>query len=154
MTRVLDDRDIVIVGAGVIGLCTAYQILKNAPAPGPKPRVTIIEAFDKPFATTSATCSGCLHYGFPEPETQPLLPLGKHSFDLWADEAHGEAFQKATGYRAQSSFGLSQGSGRSLTVLPDWVRPEATWDVDIKVLGNETATVCVWGLQVVRDTRH
>lgn len=143
MLPYLDDKDIVIVGAGVIGLCTAFQILKNAPESGPRPRVKVIDVLNKPFTAASATCTGCFHYGFPEAKAQPLLPLGRYSFDLWADEARAKAFQDATGYRTQSSFGLSKGNGQNLSLLPDWVRQDATWDVDPKVLGNETATVYV-----------
>jgi len=156
MLRYLDEDDIIIVGAGVIGLCTAYQILKNAPDSGPKPRVKIIDVFEKPFTGASGNCTGCVHYGFPESGTQPMIPLGKYSFDLWADEARGEAFREATGYRAQSSFGLSPGNGQNLAVLPDWVCQEATWNVDTKVLGNETATVYVASLGgwIVSDMNH
>jgi hypothetical protein len=75
---------VVVVGGGVIGLSVAYNFAK------------------RPAGPASATCTGCFHYNFPEPDLQPLLPLGKYSFDRWAEEAQDPAFVTATGYRAQS----------------------------------------------------
>jgi hypothetical protein len=67
--------------------------------------------------------------------------LWKYSFDLWAGKAKEPGFVTATGYRAQSSFGIKRGSGQGLDKLPDWMRRDPSWDVDPLVLGQETATV-------------
>lgn len=135
------DNVTVIVGGGSIGLCTAYNLAKSSSNASPKARIVVIEAFDKPFRAASSTCTGCFHYGFPESESQPLLPLGKYSFDLWAAEAEDSDFREATGYRAQSSFGINNGGGQGLDKLPDWVQKQPSWLVDTNVLGSRTATV-------------
>ncbi|KAH7310595.1 hypothetical protein B0I35DRAFT_481900 [Stachybotrys elegans] len=102
-----------IVGGGCIGLSTAYNLAKRTVG-----KIKVIEAFDKTFAAASSSCTGCFHYGFPEPQTQPLIPLGKYSFDMWAAEAQEDDFVSATGYRAQSSFGADPGTGQRLNRLP------------------------------------
>ncbi|KPM41810.1 hypothetical protein AK830_g4756 [Neonectria ditissima] len=107
-TKLHDDNPIIIVGGGCIGLSTAYNLAQSSSS-SPKTRIIVIEAFDKPFAAASSTCTGCFHYSFPEPQSTPLLPLGKFSFDLWAAEAEKPDFRTATGYRAQSSFGIDPG---------------------------------------------
>jgi hypothetical protein len=56
-------------------------------------------------------------------------------------EANKPDFRAATGYRAQSSFGIERGGGRGLDKLPDWVHKDDSWDVDSLVLGQRTATV-------------
>jgi len=135
---------IVVVGGGSIGLSTTYDLAKWVSDSSLQAKIIVIESFDNPFAATSATCTGCFHYGFPENETQPLLPLGKYSFDMWAAQAENEEFRKATGYRAYSSFGINQGSGRGIVALPNWMHIEPTWDVDEHILGIHNATVFVF----------
>lgn len=136
-----DGDTIVIVGGGSIGLSTAYNLAQWFSDSSLQVRIIVIESFDKPFAVTSSTCTGCFHYGFPEKETQSLLPLGKYSFDLWAAQAESEEFRAATGYRARSSFGVNSGSGHGIDALPDWMETESTWDIDEHVLGSHNATV-------------
>ncbi|KAI0199311.1 hypothetical protein F4808DRAFT_214239 [Astrocystis sublimbata] len=131
---------VVIVGAGSIGLCTAYNLAKRALAKSQHIDITVVDAFAKPFAGASSNCTGCLHYGFPDPQ-YPAIPLGMYSFDLWAAEAENEPFRESTGYRAQSSFGVSLGYGRGLEHLPDWLKKDSNWDVNNEVLGTRTATV-------------
>lgn len=136
MSRLQDNDRIIIIGGGVIGLSTAYN-LPRLPLPGPE--ILVIEASDACFSASSSNCTGCLHYAF----RQPLLPLGKYSFDLWEAESADQDFTSATGYRAQSSFGISTGTGKGLDGLPGWVSKDSTWDVDSSVLGARTATVFV-----------
>ena len=100
--------------------------------------------YHKTFAASSSNCTGCFHYGFPEKESQPLLPLGKYSFDLWAAQAESEEFKKTTGYRAQSSYGVKLGTGHGIGALPDWIQKNPSWDIDEGILGTRTATVYVF----------
>jgi hypothetical protein len=74
-------------------------------------------------------------------DSQPLLHLGKSSFGLWAAEVGKTKFRIATGYTAQSSFGVSPGNGHGLERLPDWLQRQSSWDVDTNVLGAYNATV-------------
>lgn len=144
MSRLRKNDHIIIVGSGCIGLATAYSLAKRSLHSSTSVKISVVEASDKPFAAASSSNTGCLHYGFPESHLQPILPLGKYSFDLWAAEAQNERFRAATGYRAQSSFGIDIGSGRELDKLPEWVRTESFWDVDHRVLGAHTATMSVF----------
>lgn len=136
-----DNNAIVIVGAGCIGLCTAYQLSKSFDNQERKPRIIVVEAGDRPFAAASSACTGCFHYHFPGPLSEALTPLGKYSFDLWAQEAQNAEFRLATGYRANSSYGIHQGDGKGFERLPNWIKTETSWDVDNQVLGTNTATV-------------
>ncbi len=68
----------------------------------------------------------------------------RYSFDLWAADAEHEEFKKVTGYRAHSFFGVNPGSGHGIEALPDWVKPEPTWDIDRDVLGVRNAMVYVF----------
>ncbi|KAF5591113.1 FAD dependent oxidoreductase [Fusarium pseudoanthophilum] len=136
-----DNNAIVIVGAGCIGLCTAYQLSKSFGNQGRKPSIIVVEAGDRPFAAASSACTGCFHYHFPGPLGEILTPLGQYSFDLWAQEAQNADFRVATGYRENSSYGICQGDGNGLDELPDWINKESSWDVDTQILGHNTATV-------------
>lgn len=139
MSPLQDNDRIIIVGGGVIGLSTAYNLAERSPKSFPRTELLVIEASDACFSALSSNCTGCFHYAF----RQPLLPLGKYSFDLWEVESAGQDFISATGYRAQSFFGISTGTGKGLDGLPDWVTKDSTWDVDSSVLGARTATVFV-----------
>ena len=134
----------VIVGGGSIGLSTAYNLAQSFSTASVQVRIIVIELFHKPFAASSSQCTGCFHYGFPEKESQPLLPLGKYSFDLWAAQARSEDSRKATGYRAHSFFGVNPGIGHGIETLPDWIQTKPTWDIDPDVLGARNATVYVF----------
>lgn len=143
MSRLQNNDRIVIVGGGVIGLSTAYNLAKRSLESSPRIKIQVIEASDACFAASSSNCTGCFHYAFTDPALQPLLPLGEYSFNLWEAESVDPDFKAATGYRAQSSFGISTGTGKGLEGLPDWVTKDPTWDVDTSILGARTATVFV-----------
>ncbi|KAK7591641.1 hypothetical protein V3481_006284 [Fusarium oxysporum f. sp. vasinfectum] len=49
-----DSNAIVIVGAGCIGLCTAYQLSKSLGSQGRKPSIIVVDASDGPFAAASS----------------------------------------------------------------------------------------------------
>ncbi|KAL5593248.1 hypothetical protein FOBRF1_012350 [Fusarium oxysporum] len=139
-----DNNVIFIVGAGCIGLCTAYQLSKPLDNQERKPSIIVVEASDRPFAAASSASIGCFHYHFPGPVSKVLTPLGQYSFDLWAQEAQHADSRLTTGYRANSSFGIHQGDGKDLDKLPSWIKKKTSWDVDIQVLGDSTATVYVF----------
>lgn len=141
---------IIIIGAGCIGLCTAYQLSKSFDNQERKPRIIVVEAGDRPFAAASSACTGCFHYHLPGPLSETLTPLRKYSFDLWAQEAQNAYFRLATGYRENSSYGVRQGDGKGLERLPNWIKTQTSWDVDNQVLGVNTATVYVIQIQCVR----
>lgn len=139
----------VIVGGGVIGLSTAYQLAKRDLESCSKREILVIEASDVCFKASSLHCTGCFHYAFTDQALLPMLPLGKYSFDLWESELADSGFRPTTGYRAQSSYGICRGTGEGLGVLPDWIIKDCSWNVDTSVLGNRTATVLVLSLNTL-----
>lgn len=136
--------DIVILGDGSIGLSTAYNLAESFSMTSTKVRIIVVEFSEKPFAAASSQCTGCFHYGFPETESKPLLPLGKYSFHLWEAQAESEDFKRTTGYRAHSFFGVNSGVGHGTEALPDWIQVKPTWDIDQEVLGYRNATVYIF----------
>lgn len=139
MSRLQHGDTVIIIGSGVIGLCTAYNLAKNSlTSSSSNIKIKVIEARGNPFSAASSHCTGCFHY---ERLPEPVVPLGKYSFGLWEAETTDAFFKATTGYRARSSFGISHGNGHHLDQLPDWVCKEAAWDVDSSVLGAYTATV-------------
>ncbi|EXK87567.1 hypothetical protein FOQG_08908 [Fusarium oxysporum f. sp. raphani 54005] len=51
------DNAIVVVGAGCIGLCTAYQLSKSLDSQERKPSIIVVDASDGPFAAASPACT-------------------------------------------------------------------------------------------------
>ena len=74
----------VIVGAGSIGLWTAYYLVHANRRTGLSSSITIIviEASASAFGETSGTCTGCIHYKFND---EIMDELGKYSFAAWRD---------------------------------------------------------------------
>jgi glycine/D-amino acid oxidase-like deaminating enzyme len=88
--------NIVIVGAGAVGICTAYYLL-DRPSP---PRVTVVEAHEL-AGGASGKCSGFLALDWHGPATTPLAQL---SWRLHAELAHEHDGSGAWGYRALDSL--------------------------------------------------
>ncbi|CZR48942.1 uncharacterized protein FPRO_12382 [Fusarium proliferatum ET1] len=53
-----NNNAIIIVGAGCIGLCTAYELSKSFDDQERMPRIIVAEACDRPFAAASSACTG------------------------------------------------------------------------------------------------
>ncbi|KAK4221379.1 FAD dependent oxidoreductase superfamily [Podospora fimiseda] len=132
---------VVVVGGGVIGLWCTYNLAQQASRH--LLRVKLIEASKTTFAAAFPSCTDCFHYSFPEPQLQPLKPLGKYSLDLWekiADQNDSD-FRGITGYRPQSCHGIHHGQGLGLNKFPDCIQKDSTWNVDAGVLGVRNAMV-------------
>jgi glycine/D-amino acid oxidase-like deaminating enzyme len=139
-----DNDAVVIVGGGIIGLCTAYNLAKEThkATTGSKRKITVLEARSSTFTAASSHNTGCLHYYFPELFGKDITPLGKYSFELWQSIAQSDAqFAADTGYRAQSFFPIILGSGKDEKALPNWVAAGEDWDVDWGSRGVVCATV-------------
>ena len=107
----------VIIGAGVVGLCTAYHLSKAIDKK--RHKVIVIEAASQVFAATSSTNTGILSYtGFQE----ELLPLAQYSYDLWEDLGKDTDFRTSCGYKENANFalktGFGEGDGES---IPNWI---------------------------------
>lgn len=114
-----------MVGAGVIGLSTAYQIIKatHECATGPRYRVVVIEAAERELPATSSTNTGILSYtGF----QKDLLGLAQYSYNQW--EAYGrgdQQFKRDCGFREGMNFALiKKNLSEEHELTPDWIHVE------------------------------
>ena len=125
-----------VVGAGVIGLCTAYQLAKESRRT--THRVIVVEAADDVFTNSSGTNTGILS----EDEVQDdPISLGRYSYSEWERLGSNEGFRRACGYRENVNIKLSLGSGIGHDLIPDWVRIEADWDAAKQPKDGRTAIV-------------
>jgi len=130
----------VIVGAGSIGLWTAYYLVHANRRTGLSSSITIIviEASASAFGETSGTCTGCIHYKFND---EIMDELGKYSFAAWRDLAESNDLCDTAGLRFNSIFGLTKSDGDGQELLPDWLRTSDVWGVDTEFLGANNAMV-------------
>lgn len=135
---------ITIVGGGVIGLSTAYNIALGNDISNPKvkQKIIVLETGSSVFSSASSHNTGCLHYYFPEEFGKDLTPLGKYSFDVWQSIAQrNSSFINDTGYRPNSLLPIVPGYGRDENALPNCIKNEQQWDINWGSRGNPCATV-------------
>lgn len=137
-----DPGRVVIIGGGVIGLCTAFQLALLARVRnGSSAEIVVLESQETIFPSASSHNSGCLHYGYDEQNGADLRPLGKYSFDLWESLAtKDDSFQRASGYRSQAFLSVVPGYGDT-GELPDWVQPQVDWAVKTPEHGSRCASM-------------
>jgi len=135
-----ENKTTVIVGAGSIGLWTAYHLAHANSRAGLSSSNTIIviEASASAFGKTSGTCTGCIHYKFND---EIMDEFGKYSFAAWRDLAESNELYETAGLRFNSIFGLTKGDGDDQELLPDWLRTYDAWGVDTDFLGANNAMV-------------
>lgn len=116
-----------IVGAGVVGLCTAYHLARAIHRHvGPHlHKVIVVEAAEREFAATSGSSTGILT---DSSTNNDLLDLTRYSYEEWALLGNETEFSKACGYKEGVNYSLKPGSGIGQNLIPDWVRAEADWD--------------------------
>ena len=116
-----------IVGAGVVGLCTAYHLAKanHRRDAAQLHKVIVVEAAGREFAATSSTNTGILT---DTSSNEDLLPLTQYSYQLWEGLGNDTKFSKECGYREDVVHSLKRGSGIGQNLIPDWVHAEAEWD--------------------------
>jgi glycine/D-amino acid oxidase-like deaminating enzyme len=132
---------VVVVGGGVIGLCTAYNLAK-AVRSRQKLKITVLEVQPSTFTAASSHNTGCLHYDFHDSFGKDIIPLGKYSFELWQSIARSDTqFVTDTGYRSQSFFPIIPGESKDEKALPNWIASKESWDVDWGAKGVICATV-------------
>lgn len=142
--------NIAIVGGGVIGACTAFQLAKFARDARLNVTITVLEARPSLFLSASSHNSGCLHFGYTEPYGRFLLPLGEYSFNIWKSIAGEDpTFRSMTGYRPQSFYTITKkdcshdgcGGDDIEKTLPSWIKPDDGWGLDIGEHGKTCATM-------------
>jgi glycine/D-amino acid oxidase-like deaminating enzyme len=77
------DRHIVIIGGGIIGVCTAYYLLTHARSPGPEVKVTLVETYVV-AGCASGKAGGFIPLDWHGPAT---ASLGRLSWNSFADLA-------------------------------------------------------------------
>ena len=116
-----------IVGAGVVGLCTAYHLARanHRLVAAHLHKVIVVEAADWEFAATSSSNTGILT---DSSTNKDLLDLTRYSYQEWELLGNETEFSKACGYKEGVNYSLKPGSGIGQNLIPDWVRAEAEWD--------------------------
>lgn len=135
---------VVVIGGGVIGLSTAYNLaIKNQNAlPPVKQKVIVLEAGANVFSAASANNTGCIHYGFwREPFGDDITELGKYSFELWQSIAQNDSGFQRSGYRSDSFLPIYPGSGHAGKDLPNWMTNGSQWDIKWGDRGDPCAVV-------------
>jgi glycine/D-amino acid oxidase-like deaminating enzyme len=117
------DGAIVIIGAGVIGLCAAYNLAKQYQGCDAVTRV--LDAKDTVFAAASSYNTGFLHYDFNASFGEDPAALGKYSLELWESIATHEdqQFVADTGYRSPSFFPVKPSNGDGEEFLRSGSKP-------------------------------
>jgi len=116
----------VIVGAGVIGLSTAYQLAHEQQKSGRVNSIIVIDINDAVCAQASACNSGCI---IPAEMDKKIRPLADYSYGMYLALAEkGEDFRSKTGFREQSLFSVNQGNGHGHDLLPSWFKTDPQWD--------------------------
>jgi glycine/D-amino acid oxidase-like deaminating enzyme len=131
----------VIIGAGSIGLSTAYHLALASLAASSPRKIVVLETLPTPFGATSGSCTGCFHYEFREQNGGHLTELGKYSFDIWEHLAKDEVFQSKVGYRDHCFLEMELGKGPGLEEVPDWFQADPSWHVNEEVLRSPSALV-------------
>lgn len=123
-----DDGATVIVGAGVIGLSTAYHMALSSHRLAIHKSIVVIDILDEVFGATSSVNSGCL---IPTELSGQLQELGLYSYGQYLELARDPGFLNSTGFRQQSLFNLQYGSGKGLQELPSWIKSQLDWDAGL-----------------------
>lgn len=138
----LKSNTTVIVGAGSIGLWTAYYLAKarNQATPPGTDKIIVLEASETPFGETSGSCIGSIHNEF---ETEELAKLSKDSFSIWKQLAEDREFRDSVGWHsAGSTVKVTGDKKEKITVLPNWIRlNDGTWAVSSRYLEAEHAVM-------------
>lgn len=111
-------REIVVVGGGIIGVCTAYYLLSSiTPASSPVTRVTLVEE-EVIAGAASGKAGGFLALDWHGPATTSLAKL---SYRLHRDLATEYGGAERWGYRAMESvsFAVTAGAGGGKSPHPN-----------------------------------
>lgn len=111
-------RTTVILGAGVIGLSTAYHLAKR-PRKHPGHRIIVIDIQKHLFAAASQYNSGILSYQW---FSGDLRKFAEYCCEFYEDlSSKDSGFRKQTGYRDHSNFRLVCGASPSGVEAPRWL---------------------------------
>ena len=115
-----DSITVVIIGAGVIGLCTAYHIAKSLYDSDSLYKVIVVEASSKVFSAASSTNTGILtHTGL----GGDLDPLAQYSYNLWESTARqNPQFVKKCGFREGRNLTLKKNTSEGHDLIPEWIQ--------------------------------
>ena len=132
------ESTITVIGAGVIGLCTAYQLSQTRNTHRIAGKIIVIDTAATAFHATSQTNTGilsCSGSGF----NDKLLPLAQDSYAIWEQLGRSQ-FKDFCGYKECSNYSVSAGTGRGSALLPSWFHFEKCWDT-LKEPSNNKAAI-------------
>lgn len=152
----IDQDTTVILGAGVIGLSTAYYLAlalnENSTASLPdQPKVVVIEPSHDicPGASGSAT-GGLGDFGF----SDAVSPLGKFSYSLHKDLALAHEGKKDWGFRDQTIFRVTPKDFNGDLSPPDSWGPLPPLETDLSSLPDWVKTSDDWSVQLLAPVPH
>lgn len=151
------DQDVtVILGAGVIGLSTAYYLAlalkENTTASFPRrPKIVVVEPSHDicPGASGGAT-GGIGDFGF----SDLVSPLGELSYSLHKDLALAYQGRKNWGFRDQNVFRVTPKNFTGDLLPPDSWGPVPPLQADLSTLPDWIKSSDDWSVQVLASMPH
>lgn len=137
-----EPRNIVIIGAGVIGMFIALELAKGAYASGEKQLITVVDINTRPCSLASGQCAGFLTV-----RNMPgsWLPLVDAAAPIWGDLIDSEEFRNAVGFRHEVFTPAETGNkrGHPTSWLNDALRKKVVHDEDSLGLLN-SISLAMW----------
>ena len=149
-TNDLSSTDTVILGAGVIGLSTAYQLAlaleasENAVSGISHPKIVVVEPAARISPSASGQATGGLgNFGFGSPTAElGLLSYGLFQKVALPDGPKKFGFSDLTVYRITpenftgspqppNDWGPTPPVDKPLSALPHWIRPKNSWTAQL-----------------------
>lgn len=125
-----------IVGSGICGLSTAYNLAKRQPKDGQTHRIIVIDALEDVFGAASSLNSGIVAYQW---FTGDLRDIAEYSYRIYEQLAQADStFKRTCGYHAHSISKLVPGRSSSPAQVPTWLNIPEAWHVE-EDLGNGRA---------------
>lgn len=112
----LDNGHTVIVGAGVIGLCVAFELANKARKSNTNHTISVVEIRASYAQMASANCAGIISaHGVPD----HLLHLQSLTVEGWQDLTSSRTFRAATGFKSDVVFHVAR-LGNCGNYKPSW----------------------------------
>ncbi|KAK4989704.1 hypothetical protein LTR50_003029 [Elasticomyces elasticus] len=125
----LDGRTTVIVGAGIIGMMIAYELMRTAGTGPARHKIIVVELHAKECNKASENNPGLLSY---KDLPRALHTLGRYSKNAWDNLARDRQFVRGSAYSADSVFTVkpgAKGPGTGAAYTPSWFKRPYGWSM-------------------------
>lgn len=145
-TSRLEGGQTVIIGAGIVGLFTAYELASRCEQDGIRHAITVVDIREEVASLASGLCAGFLtRRGMPK--EQEWLSILKEAQQGWQD-ALSVAGSNDIGFIGENTFfaGVTTGDDEGES-MPDWFKPRPTLHVseDTESIGRiDTPRMAAW----------